>query len=217
MNENLIQENKRLIEVFPEGVLIQKPASDANYQLCWSNKKFNRHICKLQNTINQLKDFKIKFHGDDREGSEDAFNRSHHNLYELIKFQEKEVDQSQSFEQHNVEIECFESLDESEESKLDNEIKKVSKIYGVKTIKISWDGDSNAYMHVFVDMTNIVKLEQVNNDIKCQKIMFASTSHEFRTPLNAILNSYKFIDSRFATMCDRLVRSVLSHSNVTRI
>ena len=33
MNENLIKENKRLIEVFPEGVLIQKPISDTNDQL----------------------------------------------------------------------------------------------------------------------------------------------------------------------------------------
>ena len=164
-----------------------------------------------------MKNFKIKFRGEDRELSDEVNDRRLQNLYELIKFQEKEVDQSQSFEQHNIEIECFESLNQSEEFKLDNEIKTVSKIYGVKTIKISWDGYSNAYMHVFVDMTNIVKLEQANNDIKCQKIMFASTSHEFRTPLNAILNSYKFIDSRFAIMCDRLVRSVLSQSNVTQI
>ena len=71
MNENLIQENKRLIEVFPEGVLIQKPASDTNDQLCWSNKQFNRHICKLKNTIEQLKDFEIKYHGQNRERPDD--------------------------------------------------------------------------------------------------------------------------------------------------
>ena len=44
-------------------------------------------------------------------------------------------------------------------------------------------------MHVLIDTTNIIKLEEANNSIKCQKIMFTSTSHEFRTPLNAIVNS----------------------------
>jgi len=48
-------------------------------------------------------------------------------------------------------------------------------------------------MHVFIDTTDILKLEEAKNNIRCQKIMFASASHEFRTPLNAIVNSLSFI------------------------
>lgn len=48
-------------------------------------------------------------------------------------------------------------------------------------------------MHVFIDTTDIVKLEEANNNIRCQKIMLTSASHEFRTPLNAIINSFIFI------------------------
>jgi len=44
-------------------------------------------------------------------------------------------------------------------------------------------------MHVFIDTSAFIKLEEANNNIKCQKIMFASVSHEFRTPLNSIINS----------------------------
>jgi len=57
---------------------------------------------------------------------------------------------------------------------------------------IDWE-DANCYMHVFIDTTDIVKLEQATNSIKCQKIMFTSASHEFRTPLNAIINAFDLI------------------------
>eukprot|EP00344_Euplotes_crassus_P005211 CAMPEP_0197002316 /NCGR_PEP_ID=MMETSP1380-20130617/6834_1 /TAXON_ID=5936 /ORGANISM="Euplotes crassus, Strain CT5" /LENGTH=191 /DNA_ID=CAMNT_0042420385 /DNA_START=1 /DNA_END=573 /DNA_ORIENTATION=- len=52
-------------------------------------------------------------------------------------------------------------------------------------------------MHVFIDTTDIIKLEQAKNRIKMQEIMFASASHEFRTPLNAIIHSYNFIKESF--------------------
>jgi len=60
-------------------------------------------------------------------------------------------------------------------------------------LKVIWEGASDSYMHVFIDLTDMFKLEKANNNIRCQKIMFASASHEFRTPLNAILNSFKLI------------------------
>ena len=63
----------------------------------------------------------------------------------------------------------------------------------VKTVKINWEGNPNSYMHVLVNITSVVQLEEAKNDIKCQKIMFTSASHEFRTPLNAILNSLDFV------------------------
>jgi len=54
-------------------------------------------------------------------------------------------------------------------------------------------------MHVFIDNTSVIRLEEIknqikldeaNNNLRLQKIMFASASHEFRTPLNAIINSF---------------------------
>jgi signal transduction histidine kinase len=52
-------------------------------------------------------------------------------------------------------------------------------------------------MHVFTDTTNIIKLEEAKNDMKCRDIMFTSVSHEFRTPLNAIINSLSFVNGSF--------------------
>jgi signal transduction histidine kinase len=68
----------------------------------------------------------------------------------------------------------------------------VERIFNIKSIHVLWEGQPS-FMHVFIDTTDILKLEEATNNIKCQKIMFASVSHEFRTPLNAISNSYSFI------------------------
>ena len=73
--------------------------------------------------------------------------------------------------------------------------KRLNKRFNIKTLKISWEGTNNAFMHVFTDTTNISKLEEAKNNMRCQKIMFSSVSHEFRTPLNSISNSYYFIKS----------------------
>ena len=78
-------------------------------------------------------------------------------------------------------------------------------------------------MHVFIDTTDILRLEDANNRIKLQKIMFASVSHEFRTPLNAILNSYDFVDNSFNSLLNDIlteedskrIRSIISEKNST--
>ena len=70
----------------------------------------------------------------------------------------------------------------------------------MKTLKINWEGNPNSFMHVLIDTTNVAQLEEAKNNIKCQKIMFASASHEFRTPLNAIVNSFGFIKNTHKIM-----------------
>lgn len=82
-----------------------------------------------------------------------------------------------------------------EESQNDDQVVKES-IFNTKTMEVHWEGEP-CYMHVFIDNTDILKLEEANNNIKLQKVMFASISHEFRTPLNAIMNSYNFIDDTY--------------------
>ena len=51
--------------------------------------------------------------------------------------------------------------------------------------------------------------------MRCQKIMFSSVSHEFRTPLNWILNSYYFIKSSWDLISDKVNTSPngVSHTN----
>lgn len=49
-------------------------------------------------------------------------------------------------------------------------------------------------MHVFVNSTEIRKLEREKAVNKCQQLMFTCVSHEFRTPLNAFSNSLKLVE-----------------------
>ena len=58
----------------------------------------------------------------------------------------------------------------------DNEDNEVRQSFNIKTLKVNWEGNKNSFMHVFIDTTDIVKLEEANNNIRCQKIMFASES-----------------------------------------
>ena len=89
--------------------------------------------------------------------------------------------------------------------------------FHVKSLQVDWEGFSS-FLHVFIDTTNILKLEEAKNNIKYQKIMFASASHEFRTPLNAIMNSYTFIDGIFDKIlqtldgCEALKKTIGTHS-----
>jgi len=63
-------------------------------------------------------------------------------------------------------------------------------------------------MHVFIDTTSMSKLEEANNNIRCQKIMFTSVSHEFRTPLNGIINFYSLIEHRFKVLEQQMLQDI---------
>lgn len=86
------------------------------------------------------------------------------------------------------------------------------KRFFLKTLRINWEGNDDAYMHVFIDTTQTVKLEEAHNNMKCQRIMFANASHEFRTPLNSIINSYEFIESSFKLLCKNLSQEKLNQT-----
>ena len=63
-----------------------------------------------------------------------------------------------------------------------------------------WENNQNSYLHVFIDTSQIKKLEEERANNKCQQMMFASVSHELRTPLNAFINSLQLIGITIADM-----------------
>ena len=76
--------------------------------------------------------------------------------------------------------------------------------YSVKTIKVNWEDNQHSYLHVFIDTTQIRKLEEERAKGKVQQLMFASVSHELRTPLNAFVNSQQLIGFTLADLKKRL-------------
>jgi len=70
---------------------------------------------------------------------------------------------------------------------------------------------------VFIDVSDIILLKRAKEDIQAQKVMFASVSHEFRTPLNAILNSYRFIQTSNDTVVKELKDETAMSASVMRM
>ena len=71
-----------------------------------------------------------------------------------------------------------------------------SLFYNLKSVKVRWN-NNDSYLHVFINTTQIKKLEEERANTKCQQFMFASLSHDMRTPLNAITNSLQLISITF--------------------
>ena len=44
--------------------------------------------------------------------------------------------------------------------------KSIVRKFDVKTLKINWEGEKESYMHVFIDTTNVSKLEEAKNNIR---------------------------------------------------
>jgi hypothetical protein len=200
-NEKLVAEMKRLLEIFPESVFIYRKGSQKSDEITWLNKHFEQNICNLENGISELQKIAAKVNSSDE--SNDQSNKSEiiKNLHDLIRSQQEQVEKDSILEIGNVKINSL-----GINSKPDLKIKKTKKFrdFSIKTLKICWDGEKDVYMHVFIDNTNVTQLIEAKNDIKLQKIMFTSASHEFRTPLNAILNSYDFIHDTLANLFTNL-------------
>jgi hypothetical protein len=187
-NRDQANEFQRLLEVFPHGVIIHSADEDNGYKVGFTNKEFNEQIRNIRNRISELE--KIEVIDDKKECKM--------NLHEFLLSKEMNLHWNKVIEQKKLTVRCHpykehrRQLFESDE----NGDQKVEKVFTVKSIKVDWRGKMS-FMHVFLVNNDIVKLEEANNNIRLQKIMFASVSHEFRTPLNAIINSFNLASNLF--------------------
>ena len=53
-NERLVKEMKRLLEVFPESVVISSQNSETRQTTVWSNYQFEKNICEIHESIDEL-------------------------------------------------------------------------------------------------------------------------------------------------------------------
>ena len=80
---------------------------------------------------------------------------------------------------------------------IENNKEIIETFFNVKTIKVNWENNEESFMHVFVNTTQVKKLEEERLNREYQHMMFASLSHELRTPLNAFSNSLYLIKFTF--------------------
>ena len=194
-NEKLVEEMKKLLTIFPNGVLIHSGFPyEGQKPILFSNQQFMTQIVGLNKRINQFETIEVSFQ--ENAQREDMIST---NLKNLLENHQKKLYKKDIVHQDKIKISCCPEEENSarlleEDNTVD--VNSIKRIYNVKSMKVEWE-DQPCYMHVFVDTTDIVKLEEATNNIRWQKLMFASASHEFRTPLNAITNSYSLIGSSF--------------------
>ena len=70
----------------------------------------------------------------------------------------------------------------------------------IKTNKVNINYETNGnkpvYMHMFIETTQISQLEEARAQNHYQRQMLANVSHEFRTPLNAMMMSHSLMKGK---------------------
>ena len=194
--KDLINTIQTILKVLPEGVIIRvmDPLTKeiiTKYANDYAQKfvKENNEEITLSNNVNiKYRDNNLIANIESNEWSLDNF----------LKHQEAKIDEilddnySQIVEIKNT-SDLFEDSKEFIRDKNDqcNQEEKVY-FYNIKSIKVKWES-KEAFMHLFVNITQIKKLEEERANRKWQQIMFTSLSHDMRTPLNTFSNSLQLI------------------------
>jgi hypothetical protein len=182
-NKKQAKEIKRLLEIFPHWVIIQSGDWEQNFKIDFTNEQFNEQIKDIRNKLEELKEIDVI--NEDSKTDLHKFLVSKQLLIvgdKVIKHKKLVVRWGQNrFFRRMLEPEYEEEWE---------------KVFSVKSMKVCWNGKP-CFMHVFFTNEDILMLEEANNNIKLQKIMFASVSHEFRTPLNAIIHSFSLTKGLF--------------------
>ncbi|CAI2372652.1 unnamed protein product [Moneuplotes crassus] len=195
-NERLATEKQKVVQQFPHPVLIipQKISGDCR---CYSNDQFESKIQALDQEIHRLDQIQVVVKKND--GIQSNYQEIRTLLEYLGEPGQKKMRHSEGLKKNAI-IQCkpfcYQDLPKHKDvsNSQDKTNREVSRNFNIKSLDIEWKGVPSV-MHVFIDTTDIINLEKARNRIKMQKIMFASASHEFRTPLNAIINSFEIIKS----------------------
>ena len=187
-NKDLIHTIQTILQVFPEGVIIRSLDETSKQTIL----KFANNIAKKvlidEDAVKEGVKLKVidsdSFHSD----------REHENLIDLDEFlsqQENSIlfEDSAWAEQMIKVKQTLDQLQDDFVNNADHDQPWEETFFNVKSIKVWWDNNKESFMHVFVNTTQVKKLEQEKANRQYQHIMFASLSHELRTPLNAFLNS----------------------------
>jgi signal transduction histidine kinase len=211
-NKDLIQMIRKILEMFPEAVVIQSlDETMKKFIMKYANRNAMEHIVKSDYEEEEyLRKVKL-VNGNEEISINDFLSQQNSKLEELnanqssISAMIKIIKRPDSFERNS---------DEQNDSKY----------YNVKTMKVKWEKETEAFMTIFIDMTNVKKLEEEKAKYLCQKRMFASVSHEFRTPLNAFENSLELIKFKIDSISKAInikdienTKKSLVHQNILSI
>jgi signal transduction histidine kinase len=173
-NKQLAESIKHILQVFPECVIIRNRKHEEAVTVFMNNEAANDLY-----DVDNLK-IQIVADRDENQNIDIQFDS-------LLNSQEEKANLESNFDNSDKEkiVVTYQSSQESVELE--------PKFYTLTTVKVNWVASMNSYMHVFIDTTDIHKLEKAKVTNKCMHIMFSSISHELRTPINAFVNANEMI------------------------
>mmetsp|Transcript_8889 Transcript_8889/g.7871 ORF Transcript_8889/g.7871 Transcript_8889/m.7871 type:complete len:372 (-) Transcript_8889:149-1264(-) len=96
----------------------------------------------------------------------------------------------------------------------------VKREFIIKTRQVSQNDDLRVitplFLHIFIDMTQITQLEEAKAQSNYQKQMLANVSHEFRTPINAMIMSLYLLKDCVSLEGKKFHQICLSSSEILR-
>ncbi|CAI2385492.1 unnamed protein product [Moneuplotes crassus] len=199
-NKRLILEMKKVLQILPFGVVIWPSKVEGKW---FTNQEFTHKYTKIRNELKELSELEISFIDEKDQNTPLCAKQDLADF--LLKNQERLSATQNLLSESDIKISCNPHQADLFIEEDENSTERICKI---KTLMIEWEG-VDSFMHVFVDNTEVIRLqeeknammlEEANNNIKLQKIMFASASHEFRTPLNSIINSFDIVLNSFNTI-----------------
>lgn len=140
-----MENTKNILETFPEAVIIRGHHHDSeDVTDLFANGYAKERIISNENEIK----FRIP-----KPNSQDEENETEENLKNYSEV--LEMYEGNLFDQNDEDTQ-IEQVGGSSSTK---SIQSHVSYYSIKTVRVSWENCKNAYMHVFVDNTNIKKLE----------------------------------------------------------
>jgi signal transduction histidine kinase len=166
-NKIMADSIKCILQMFPEAVVIRNKK-----ETVFANNEAARELFEMDNMQVQVID--------EKEQSSDV------ELNQLFDAQEQKLHQSWEEDDscENIVISQYTSL---------AKLSKEEKFYTLKTVHVNWADSKNAFMHVFINTTDVQKLENAKAKNQWLHVLFSSLSHELRTPVNAFMNANQMI------------------------
>jgi signal transduction histidine kinase len=178
-NKNLANSIKNILQVFPEWVIIRDTLKNWDTETVFVNNEAAHELYEEKN-------LEVSILNEKEDNEEEKLDKIH--LENLLSRQENKfykknyIFQPKESENIRIDYSPFQHTKASE-----------TRFYTLNTIRVTWAHSSQAFMHVFVNTTNIHKLEKEKATNKWMHIMFSSISHELRTPINAFFNANEMI------------------------
>ncbi|CAI2385251.1 unnamed protein product [Moneuplotes crassus] len=175
---------REIIKMMPFGVVIIPKNPNASQKNFLNDEFKQKYIGKWEN-LEELSRIQGKYDDSDfnQESSKKNFNRFETDKNVILRINKD-----------NICYKCNHSGDRA---------------CDISTAIVNWEGIPS-YMHIINDNTELIKAEESKMNQKCQEIMFTNASHDLRTPLNCILNSFSILENSFKTT-NKLITPLVCH------